>query len=82
MTKAGMRLVPKRGNSLSDFTPYKIYKVIAGTGDANMSKIAIKAGHMIHTENSCNVIDDKGVVRFVTLDFFREFKLESSVLYV
>lgn len=81
MTREGMRLVPRRNNSLSGFTPYKIYKAIAGTGDANMSEIALKMGHMVHTKNSCNVIDDNGKIRFVTLDFFREFRLESGDLY-
>jgi hypothetical protein len=81
MTKTGMRLVPMRGNSLGDFTPYKIYTVISGTGEANLSEIALRLGHCVHTERSCNVVDDKGMIRFVTLDFFREFRLESGVLY-
>lgn len=81
MTRTGMRLTPKRGNCLGDFTPYMVYKVISGTGEANLSEVALKFGHMVHSENSCNVIDDKGNIRFVTLDFFREFNLESGVLY-
>ena len=81
MTRTGMRLVPMRGNSLGDFTPYKIYTVISGTGEAYMSAVAVRLGNYIHSERSCNVVDDTGVIRFVTLDFFREFRLESGVLY-
>lgn len=80
MTRIGMRLVPTSGNSLSDFTAYKSYKVIAGTGDTNQSKFGAMMGMLIHTENSANVIDDKGNIRFVTLDFFREFNLEMGSL--
>lgn len=79
MTRTGMRLVPKRGNSLAGFTAYKVYEVVSGTGEANMSEVALKLGHCIHSENSCNVYDDVGDIRFVTLDFFREFNLESEI---
>lgn len=79
MTRTGMRLVPRSGNSLGDFTPYKIYEVISGTGEANLSTVALRLGHCIHSENSCNVRDDKGNIRFVTLDFFREFRLDSEL---
>lgn len=79
MTRTGMMIVPRSGNSLGNFTPYRIYKVISGTGEANLSEVALKMGHMVHTERSCNVIDDAGKTRFVTLDFFREFTLESEI---
>lgn len=80
-TFKGQRLVPKYGNKLSDFTPYKIYTVIAGEGDENLSPIAAMFGKRTHSSRTANVRDDKGVIRFVTLDFFREFRLESGVLY-
>ncbi len=82
-TKTGMMIVPSRNNSLSGFTPYRIYRVISGTGEANLSGVALKLGRMVHSDISCNVVDDEGKVRFVTMDFFREFKLESElgVLY-
>lgn len=79
MTRTGMRIVPRSGNSLGDFTPYKIYEVISGTGEVNLSEVALKLGHIIHSERSCNVVDDKGKIRFVTLDFFREFRMESEI---
>lgn len=82
MTRTGMRLVPKSGNSLSDFTAYKSYKVISGTGEANMSPVSLRMGLMTHSENTANVIDDKGAIRFVSLDFFREFNLEMGSLFV
>lgn len=80
MTRTGMMLVPKDGNSLSDFTAYKNYKVIAGTGEANQSPFGVMMGFPIHGENSANVIDDKGNIRFVTLEYFREFNLEMGSL--
>lgn len=82
-TRTGMMLVPRRNNSLAGFEPYKIYRVISGTGEANLSEVALKMGRMVHSEMSCNLVDDEGKIRFVTLDFFREFKLESElgVLY-
>ena len=43
-TKTGMMIVPSRNNSLSGFTPYKIYEVISGTGEANLSEVALKLG--------------------------------------
>jgi len=75
-----MRLVPTDGNSLSDFTALKSYTVIAGTGDENKSRFGIMMGFPIHSENSANVVDDKGNIRFVTLEYFREFKLEMGSL--
>lgn len=81
MIKTGEKLVPKRGNSLSGFTAYKIYTVIAGTGDTNLSPASVWTGHHQHSENSCNVIDDFGHIRFVTLDFFRSFNLEMGTLF-
>lgn len=81
MTRTGMRLVPKDGNSLSDFTAYKSYKVIAGTGERNVSPFA-QTLFSIHSENTANVIDDKGSIRFVSLDYFREFNLEMGSLVI
>lgn len=81
ITRKEMRVVPQRGNVLADFTAYKVYTLIAGCGDENLSPVAIRFGHVIHTENSGNVIDDKGAIRFVTMDFFREFKLDSGVIF-
>lgn len=78
-TKTGMMLVPGRENKLAGFTSYKIYRVISGTGEANLSEVALKLGRMVHSDISCNVLDDEGKVRFVTMDFFREFKLESEL---
>ena len=82
MTRTGMRLVPKSGNSLKGFTAYKSYVVVAGTGETNMSPVALKLGTMMrHSENTANVVDDEGKTRFITLDYFREFKLEMGSLY-
>lgn len=81
ITRKGMRVVPNRINSLKGFTPYKIYEVVAGSGDANISPMAARFCKPVHSERSMNVIDDEGQIRFVTLDFFREFRLESGVLY-
>lgn len=78
-TKTGMMIVPSRNNSLNGFTPYKIYEVISGTGEANLSEVALKLGRMVHSEISCNVVDDEGKIRFVTMDFFREFNLKSEI---
>lgn len=79
MTRTGMMLVPRGGNSLGDFTPYKVYTVLSGTGEANLSPVALRLGHVVHSERSCNVRDDKGNIRFVTLDFFREFRMKSEL---
>lgn len=76
MTRAGMRIVPKRGNSLGNFTPYKSYVVLAGTGDANLNIAARFYGTEVHSEKSCNVRDDVGNIRYVTMDFFQELKFE------
>ena len=81
MTKTGMRITPKSGNSLSGFTAYKVYEVISGTGEANMSSVSSRFGLMQHSEQSANVVDDEGKIRFVTMDFFREFRLESGILF-
>lgn len=82
VTAKGMRVTPKSGNRLGGFTAYKIYNVIAGYGDANVSPtVSVLKGMEVHSKTSCNVVDDNGKVRFVTLDFFREFKLESGVLF-
>ena len=71
MIKSGSRLVPKRGNSLSGFTAYKSYEVIAGTGEMNKSPAAIRLGTFAkHSDTSCNVLDDEGNIRFVTLTYF------------
>lgn len=78
-TRTGMRIVPSRTNSLKGFTPYRIYTVISGTGEANLSEVALKFGRAIHSERSCNVVDDEGNIRFVTMDFFREFNLKSEI---
>lgn len=75
MIKTGSRLVPKRGNSLSGFTAYKSYEVIAGTGEMNQSPIASKIHTMqAHSDTSCNVLDDNGKIRFVTLTYFSTFE--------
>lgn len=79
MTRTGMMLVPRRNNTLNGFQPYKIYEVISGTGEANLSEVALKLGRMVHSEISCNVLDDEGKIRFVTMDFFREFNLKSEI---
>lgn len=81
ITRKGMRVVPRHGNSLSHFTPYKIYEVIAGSGEINQAPNAARFCKPVHSERTMNVIDDAGNIRFVTLDFFREFRLESGVLY-
>lgn len=81
ITRKGMRVVPRRDNSLKHFTPYKIYEVIAGSGEPNQSPYAARFCKPVHSERTMNVIDDLGEIRFVTLDFFREFRLESGVLY-
>lgn len=75
MFNRGDKIVPKSGNSLSDFTAFKSYTVIAGHGDLNVSPAAIKLGtHLRHSETSCNVKDDKGNIRFVTSTYFTSFK--------
>lgn len=79
MIKAGQCLVPKRGNSLSDFTAFKSYEVIAGTGDENLSQIASITNIRVHSETSCNVRDDKGNVRFVTLSYFAPFNTQMGL---
>lgn len=77
MTKKGQRLVPKVGSSSNGFTAYKVYEVLAGTGDENLSTVAAGRFNLkIHSENSCNVRDDDGMIRFVTLACFRPFNLE------
>lgn len=81
VTRKGMRVVPNRKNSLNGFTPYKIYEVIAGSGEINQAPNAARFCKPVHSERTMNVIDDAGNIRFVTLDFFREFRLESGVLY-
>ena len=81
ITRKGMRVVPRHGNSLNHFTPYKIYEVIAGSGDEHISPFAARFCKPVHSERTMNVVDDLGDIRFVTLDFFREFRLESGVLY-
>lgn len=81
VTRKGMRVVPNRKNSLNGFTPYKIYEVIAGSGEINQAPNAARFCKPVHSERTMNVIDDVGNIRFVTLDFFREFRLESGVLY-
>lgn len=81
VTRKGMRVVARRGNSLKGFTPYKIYEAIAGSGDANLSPMAARFCKPVHSERTMNVVDDEGQIRFVTLDFFREFRLDSGVLY-
>ncbi|QFG06636.1 hypothetical protein HWC59_gp13 [Proteus phage Myduc] len=80
MTRVGDSLVCQIGCSLKGFSAYKIYKVIAGTGDANMSPTASRFGMNVHSENSCNVLDDNGEIRFVTLSTFRPIKEEFGVL--
>lgn len=81
ITRKGMRVVARRGNVLDGFTAYKIYTVIAGSGDTNLSPLAAKYCKPMHSERTMNVMDDKGAIRFVTLDFFREFRLDSGILY-
>lgn len=81
MTKSGQRLVPKRGNSLAGFTAFKAYEVVAGAGDANLSPAAAKLGVLFHSDTSANVIDDNGKMRFVTLNFFAEFKSTMGTLF-
>lgn len=80
MTQVGDSLVCKIGCSLKGFSAYKIYKVVAGTGDENLSPTALNFGMNIHSENSCNVLDDNGAIRFVTLTTFRPVKEEFGVL--
>lgn len=82
MTKTGQRLVPKRGNSLKGFTAYKSYEVISGTGEENLSKVAFLFNNAVHSENTANVVDDEGNIRFISLEFFREFNLEMGNLFV
>lgn len=79
MIKAGQRLVPKRGNSLSNFTAFKSYEVVAGTGQRNLSPIASRTFTEIHSETSCNVVDDKGNIRFVSLSYFSFFDKEMGL---
>lgn len=79
-TRKGMRIIPRGGNSLSDFTPFKVYIVLAGCGDANLNSMAQFYGKLIHTEESCNVLDDRGAIRYVTLDFFRDMSEAMGVL--
>lgn len=82
ITRAGMRVVPGRNNKLSGFTPYKIYEVIAGYGDLNQSEsISQLLGVTRLSERAMNVRNDEGKICFVTLDFFREFRLESNFLF-
>lgn len=80
VTRKGMRVVARRGNSLSNFTAYKIYEVLAGCGDVNIAPLADLYCKPIHSEKTMNLKDDKGNIRFATLDFFREFRLESGPL--
>ena len=79
MTKKGMRIVPRGNNSLNNFTPFKSYVVIAGTGDLNLNPLAKFYGHVVLSEEACNVVDDLGEVRFVTMDFFRDLSAEFGV---
>ncbi|APD19674.2 hypothetical protein PP101_08 [Pectobacterium phage PP101] len=81
MTRSGMRVVPTRGNTLSGFTAYKVYEIISGTGETNMSSSVMYSGIMKHSENSANVLDDNGEIRFITMSYFREFKLDSGALF-
>ena len=74
-----MRIVPRGNNSLDNFTPFKSYVVIAGTGDLNLNHLAKFYGHVVLSEEACNVVDDLGEVRFVTMDFFRDLSAEFGV---
>lgn len=79
MTKKGMHIIPRGNNSLKNFTPFKSYEVIAGTGDLNLNHLASFYGQMVLSEDACNVVDDLGNVRFVTMDFFRDLSLEFGI---
>lgn len=72
--KTGDKIVPTRGNSLLHFTAYKVYEVVAGEGDVNISPTALKHGAMVtHSERTCNVLDDLGQIRFISMQYFRPF---------
>lgn len=82
MIKSGQRIVPTNGNRLEGFTAFKSYEVVAGTGDANVSPISLNRGQMRHHDGkTCNIIDDNGNIRFVSLEYFRPFNLEMGLFH-
>ena len=76
--KTGERVVTRHVNSgLNGFTAYKVYEVIAGEGETNMSTCAMRLGTMLkHSERTFNIRDDAGQIRFVSDQHFRSFNSE------
>jgi len=79
MTKSGQRIVPKSNNRLAGITAFKCYEVISGTGEVNLSPAALKTGHMVHCDSTCNIVDDEGKIRFVSLEYFQPFNHEMGL---
>ncbi|WJN64038.1 hypothetical protein Erwinia_phage_Fougasse_00075 [Erwinia phage Fougasse] len=80
--KTGDKVVMRKvGACLNGFTAYKMYTVVSGHGEANMSKVALSLGIMTHNERTFNLVDDNGETRFCTDAHFRLFNDELKGLF-
>jgi len=76
--KTGELVVMRRSErGLNGFTAYKVYTILAGEGETNQSACAMRLGTMLkHSERTFNLVDDNGVIRFVSDQHFKPFNSE------
>lgn len=68
--------------NLYGFTAYKMYTVISGHGEINVSPAATRLGTMLHhSERTFNLVDDYGNTRFCSDAHFRPFNEELRGLF-
>lgn len=81
--KTGDKVVMRKVEAcLAGFTAYKMYTVVSGHGEVNMSPAAIRLGTMLHhSERTFNLVDDNGNTRFCTDAHFRLFNDELKGLF-